>query len=243
MIGWIKNQSAMRAPKQSEWCVVLEAIVLSPKLQWCGWVRTLISSKTSVLFTTSPATSPFLSSGATAAFFSFQWCGCTSLSLLNGAVAPLFPFSIVRLHLSFPSQWCGYTSLFPLNGVAAHFSSLSLVRLYLSLFSQFHLYHALNQSLLCCPSPHPITFYYLPKTFSFSSLRSAFFFSSTCWKLLFQKNLFLLCIFPKNHLHSSIIYFLISCPKSTLPKPVWSLLMSVLYTPSHWLHLHGKTTH
>ena len=136
MIGWIKNQSAMRAPNQSEWCVVLEAIVLSPKLQWCGWVRTLISSKTSVLFTTSRL--PLI-------FFPMVRLHLSFLS--NVAAAPLFPFSMVRLHLSFLSQWCSYTSLFSLNGVAAHFSSLSLVRLYLSLFSQFHLYHALNQSL------------------------------------------------------------------------------------------------
>ena len=115
MIGWIKNQSAMRAPNQSEWCVVLEAIVLSPKLQWCGWVRTLISSKTSVLCTTSRL--PLL-------FFPMVRLHLSFLS--NGEAAPLFPFSMVRLHLSFPSQWCGY----PL-------SSLSMVWLHISLLSHW----------------------------------------------------------------------------------------------------------
>ena len=101
-----------------------------------------------------PTTSPF-----------FQWCGSTSflwmvwlhlLYSLNGATAPLFPFSMVRLHLLFEfsmvqlhlsllSQWCGCTFLF-----------------------------SLNQSLSLCPYPHPITLYYLSKN-PFSSLRSAFF--------------------------------------------------------------------
>ena len=53
----------------------------------------------------------------------------------NGVVAPLFPFSMVRLHLSLLSQLCSCTSLSLLNGVVAPFSTLSMVRLHLSFTS------------------------------------------------------------------------------------------------------------
>ena len=35
---------------------------------------------------------------------------------------------------------------------------------------------------------------------------------------------------PRNHPHSSIIYIHLSCLESTLPKPMWSLSMSVFCT-------------
>ena len=139
---------------------------------------------------------------------------------------------MVQLHLSLLSQWCGCTFLFSLTGAAVPFSFLSIPSLSRSQSISIMLPPSTSDHLLLSSQNILILFPTL-----------SIFFSSTCWKLLFQKNLFLLCIFPKNHPHSSIIYFLLSCPKSTFPKPVWPLLMSVLCTPSHWLHLHGKTTH
>ena len=147
--------------------------------------------------------------------------GCTFLSFLNGAATALSSLSMVQLHISLLSHWCDCTFLFSLNSI--------------SIMLSINLCHATPLHIW---SPSII----FPKH-SHSLPYAQYFFSSTCWKLPFQKNLFLLCIFLKNHPHSSIIYFLFSCPKSTIPKPVWSLLISVLCTPSHWLHLHGKTTH
>ena len=142
--------------------------------------------------------------------------------LSNGAAA--------RLYLSFLSQWCSYSSLFPLNGAAAHFSSLSLVRLYLSLLSQLHLYHALNQSLSCYPPPHLITFYYIPKTFPFSSLRSVFFFFNVL-KTSFPKEPFPSLYLPKKP--SSFIHHLFSL---FMPQ-IYHSKTSVI--PSHKRPLHS----
>ena len=50
--------------------------------------------------------------------FPSQWCGCTSLSLLNGAATPLSSLSMVRLHISLLSHWCGCTFLFSLNSIS-----------------------------------------------------------------------------------------------------------------------------
>ena len=87
MIGWIKNQPTMCAPKQSKWCVVSEAVVLSPKLQWCGWLRT----------------HPFLLRNGVAALLLFSiWMA--PFLLQNGAAAPLYtlkhPLSLVWLSIS-----------------------------------------------------------------------------------------------------------------------------------------------
>ena len=87
MIGWIKNQPTMCAPKQSKWCVVSEAVVLSPNLQWCGWLRTHPS---------------LLRNGVAAPLLFSIWMA--PFLLQNGAAAPLYalkhPLSLVWLSIS-----------------------------------------------------------------------------------------------------------------------------------------------
>ena len=148
-------------------------------------------------------------------------------SLLNGAAAPFFSLSMVLLHFSHVLE-----------------SSLLLWRLPFC-SSWFHslLY---GKSFLPCNADIPLII-----SIMLSKPPLVFFLKTSIIhpparvssSFLFKKILILLCIFPKNHHHSSIIYILLSCPESTLPKPMWSLSMSILCTPSHWLHLHGKTTH
>ena len=148
-----------------------------------------------------------------------QWCNCTFFFSFNGAAAPFSRSRMVPapVEISPPYlEWCGCTFFSP-------WILTLLWRLSSPLSSFFH-FPKNNSDPSLYLSQKPSSFIhqpmYLPPFFP---------------KKNYNPSLYLL---PENHPHSSIIYILLSCPVSTLPKLVWSLFMSIFctfpLTPPTW---------